>query len=100
VYKIKRHVDGRIARYKAQLVARGFTQQEGIDYLKMFSLVIKPTTIHHVLTIVVSYGWNIYQLDDHNAFLNDILQEKVYMTQPPGFVDPALRSHVCRLYKS
>jgi histone deacetylase 1/2 len=100
VYKIKRHVDSRITRYKAQLVARGFTQQEGIDYLKMFSLVIKPTTVHLVLTIVVSYGWNIHQLDVHNAFLNDILQEEVYMTQPPGFVDPALPSHVCRLHKS
>jgi len=100
VYKIKRHVDGRITRYKAQLVACGFTQQDGIDYLEMFSLVIKPTTVHLVLTIVVLYGWNIHKLDVYNAFLNGILQEEVYLTQPPGFVDPALPSHVCRLHKS
>jgi len=100
VYKIKRHADGQVTRYKARLVARGFTQQEGIDYLETFSPMIKPTTVRLVLTIVVSYGWTIHQLDVHNAFLNGILQEKVYMAQPPGFVDPALPSHVCRLHKS
>jgi histone deacetylase 1/2 len=62
--------------------------------------VIKPTTVRLVLTIAVSYGWTIHQLDVHNAFLNGILQEEVYRAQPPGFVDPALPSHVCRLHKS
>jgi hypothetical protein len=73
---IKHRSDGRIERYKARLVAKGFTQQEGIDYSEIFSLVI------------------------HNAFLNDILNEEVYMKQPPGFVDSVLPSHVCRFYKS
>ena len=100
VCKIKRHVDGQVTRHKAWLVARSFTQQEEIDYLEMFSPVIKPTTVRLVLTIVVLYGWNIHQLDVHNAFLNGILQEEVYMAQPPGFVDPALPSHVFRLHKS
>jgi len=100
VYKIKRHADGRIDQYKARLVARGFSQQEGIDYLEMFSPVVKPTTVRLVLTIAVSYGWNIYQLDVHNAFLNDIIQEEVYMAQPPGFANSAKSSYVCPLHKS
>jgi histone deacetylase 1/2 len=73
VYKIKRHVDGQIVRYKARLVAHGFSQQEGIDYLETFGPMIKPTMVRLVLTIVVSYGWEVHQLDVHNAFLNDIL---------------------------
>ena len=93
VYKIKRQADCQIDQYKAWLVAHGFTQQEGIDYLETFSPVVKLITVHLVLIIVVSYGWNIHQLDVHNAFLNDILQDEVYMAQP-------LSSYVCRFHKS
>ena len=100
VYKIKRRADCCVDRYKARLVARGFTQQEGVDYLEISSPVIKPRTIRLVLTIGVTYGWHIHQLDVRNAFLNGILQEEVYMAQPPGFVDPTFPSHVCRLHKS
>jgi len=56
VYKIKCRVDGVIDHYKARLVARGFTQQEGIDYSETFSPVVKPITIRLVHTIVVSKG--------------------------------------------
>jgi len=99
VYRIKCHVDGSIERYKARLVARGFTQQEDIDYFETFSPIIKQTTIRLVFSIAVSHNWKIHQLDIHNAFLNGVLTEEVYMKQPPGFVDPTLPSHVCRLHK-
>jgi histone deacetylase 1/2 len=82
------------------LVAQGFTQQKGIDYPETFSPVVKPTTIRLVLTIVVSKRWQIRQLDVHNAFLNGFLREVVYMQQPPGFIDFALPTNVCRLHKS
>jgi hypothetical protein len=100
VYKIKRRYDGSIERYKAYLVTRGFTQQKDIDYSKTFNPVIKQETIKLVFSIVVSCDWKIHQLDIHNAFLNGVLDEEVYMKQPPGFVDSALPSHVCRLHKS
>jgi len=100
VYKIKCRSDGSIERYKARLVARGFTQQEGIDYSETFSPVIKQATVRLVFSILVSCGWKIHQLDIHNAFLDGVLDEEVYMKQPPGFVDSALPSHVCRLHKS
>jgi len=100
VYKIKRRSDGSIERYKARLVARGFTQQKGIDYSKTFSLVIKQATVRLVFSIVVSCGWKIHQLNIHNAFLNGVFDEEIYMKQPPGFVDSAHPSHVCRLHKS
>jgi hypothetical protein len=53
-----------------------------------------------VFSIVVSRNWKIHQLDIHNAFLNGVLIEEVYMKQTPGFVDFAFLSHVCRLHKS
>ena len=100
VYRIKRRVDGSIERYKARLITRGFTQQEGIDYSETFIPVIKQATVRLVFSIVVSRNWMIHQLDIHNAFLNGVLTEEVYMKQPPGFVDSSLSSHVCRLHKS
>jgi hypothetical protein len=99
-YRIKHRVDGNIERYKACLVARGFTQEEGIDYFETFSLVIKQVTVRLVFSILVSRDWKNHQLDIYNAFLNGILDEEVYMKQPSGFVDSALPSHVCRLHKS
>jgi histone deacetylase 1/2 len=78
----------------------GFTQQEDIGYSETFSPVIKQATVRLVFSIAVSRNWKIHQLDIHNAFLNGVLIEEVYMKQPPGFVDTTLPSHVCRLHKS
>lgn len=100
VFRIKRKADGSIERYKARLVTKGFHQQQAIDYDQTFSPVIKPATIRTVITIVVSLGWSLRQLDVINAFLHGILKEDVYMQQPPGFIDPARPSHVCKLNKA
>jgi hypothetical protein len=97
VYKIKRKFDGTIDRYKARLVAKEFKQMYGIDYEDNFSLVVKAVTIRIVLSVAVSRGWCLRQLDVQNAFLHRVLEEEVFMSQPPRYEDPAFPNHVCKL---
>jgi histone deacetylase 1/2 len=85
--------------YKARLVTKGFKQCFGIDYEDTFSPVVKAATIRLVLSIVVSRGWCLRQLDVHNAFLHGVFEE-VYMRQPPGYEDKTRPQHVCRLDKA
>jgi hypothetical protein len=87
VYKIKRKVDGSLDHYKARLVAEDFKQQYGIDYEETFSPVVKSAIIRVILSLAVSRGWMIQQLDIQNAFLHGYLEEEVYMRQPPDYED-------------
>jgi len=100
VFKIKRKANGTIERYKARLVAKGFHQQPGIDFAETYSPVVKPITIRTVLALAVSTGWAIHQVDVSNAFLHGLLQETVYMAQPPGFQHPSHPTAVCKLHKA
>ena len=100
VFKIKRQADGEIDRYKARLVAKGFKQRYGIDYEDTFRPVVKIATVRLVLSIAVTRGWCLRQLDVQNAFLHGVLEEEVYMRQPPGFEDPKHPSFVCKMKKA
>jgi hypothetical protein len=100
IFKHKFKVDGSLDRYKACWVLQGFTQRPGLDYNKTFSPVVKPATVRTVLTLAVSRGWSVHQLDVKNAFLHGTLSETIYCSQPASFVDPAHPQPVCWLNKS
>jgi hypothetical protein len=71
-----------------------------IDYEDTFSHVVKPATIRLVLSIAVSRGWSLRQLDVHNPFLHSVLEEEVYMRQPLGYEDNKVPHHLCRWNKA
>jgi len=66
----------------------------------LFSPVVKAATIRLILSIAVSRGWSLRQLDVQNAFLHGILEEEVYMYQPSGYADKTHPNYVCKLHKA
>ena len=100
IFKTKQRPDGSIDKHKARLVARGFSQQHDIDYGDTFSPVVKPATVRLVLSLAISRGWSLRQVDVSNAFLHGFLREEVYMQQPPGFEDSQFPTHVCKLQRA
>jgi hypothetical protein len=98
VYKIKRSIDGSIARWKARLVVKGFRQRHGIDYFETFSSVSRYESIRLLLAIAAAKGLQLIQIDIKTAFLYGELDETLFMTQPEGFVKDDKK--VCKLIKS
>lgn len=84
MFNIKYKADGSVERYKARLVAKDFTQIFGIDFNETFVLVAKLNTIRALISIAANLNWSLYQLDVKNAFLNENLDEEVYMESPPA----------------
>ena len=84
VYKVKKNAEGKVEKYKARLVAKGYKQQAGIDYEEVFAPIARMETIRLVISLAAQSNWNIYQLDVKSAFLNDFLEEEVYVEQPKG----------------
>ena len=90
--------DGYHLKYKEKLVAKGFSQVQGIDYNETFAALEKMDSIRLVLAIAASNNWEVRQMDVKCSFLHGDLKEEIYMKHQEGFfTNPYL---VCRLNKS
>ncbi|GKB43060.1 retrovirus-related pol polyprotein from transposon TNT 1-94 [Tanacetum coccineum] len=100
IYKVKLDELGGILKNKARLVARGYRQEEGIDFEESFAPVARLEAVRIFLAFAAHMNMTVYQMDVKTAFLNGILREEVYVSQPDGFVDPDKPNHVYRLKKA
>jgi hypothetical protein len=89
-----------VVQNKARLVTQGYTQIEGVDFYETFAPVSRLESIRILLSIACHFGFRLYQMDLKSAFLNGILQEKVYVEQPKGFQDTHHPNHVYKLKKA
>ncbi|GKB26996.1 retrovirus-related pol polyprotein from transposon TNT 1-94 [Tanacetum coccineum] len=100
VFKTKLNEMGEVDKYKARFVAKGYSQQAGIDYTEVFAPVARWDTIRMILALAASRNWLVYQLDVKSAFLHGEIEEKVYVEQPQGYVIPGAEHKVYRLKKA
>ncbi|GJT90359.1 retrovirus-related pol polyprotein from transposon TNT 1-94 [Tanacetum coccineum] len=98
IYSILSHIS--ILKNKARLVARGYRQEEGIDFEESFALVSRLEAIRIFLTFAAHMNMVVYQMDVKTAFLNGNMREEVYVSQPDGFVDPDNPYHMYKIKKA
>ena len=71
--------DGTIDKYKARLVVKGFKQKKDLDYFDIYSVVTRITSIQMLIALAAVYDLEIHQIDVKTAFLNEELEEEIYM---------------------
>ncbi|KAG8503572.1 hypothetical protein CXB51_001539 [Gossypium anomalum] len=91
-------VDRTIDKFKVRLVAKGFTQKQGIDYFDTYAPVARIVTIRLLISLTSLYNLVVHQMDVKTAFLNGELEEEMYMEQPEGFVVLGQEHKVCIAY--
>lgn len=100
VFKIKYGLNSQIIRYKARLVAQGYTQKFGEDYNEVFAPVVKQTVFRCFLAMAALKKMEVIHIDIKNAFLNGELVDDIYMKQPLGFEEEKGSGKVYKLKKS
>ena len=100
VYKIKRDVDGNVARFKARWVVKGYLQQFGVDFDQTFAAVVKPMAFRVLFAIAAFLDLDIDQMDVKTAFLYGLIDQLVYVEIPKGTESDENRNMVCKLLKA
>nr|GEZ54547.1 retrovirus-related Pol polyprotein from transposon TNT 1-94 [Tanacetum cinerariifolium] len=100
VFRNKLDENGVVSRNKARLVAQGYNQQEGVDYDETYASVARLESIRILLAYACALDFKLFQMDVKCTFLNDFINEEVYVAQPLGFIDFEKPDHVNKLKKA
>nr|GEU36183.1 retrovirus-related Pol polyprotein from transposon TNT 1-94 [Tanacetum cinerariifolium] len=100
LWKNKTDAENTVIRNKSRLVAKGYRQEEGIDFEKSFASVARLKAVRMFIAFVAYKNFTIFQMDVKTAFSNGPLKEEVYVSQLDGFVDLDFPNHVYKLKKS
>jgi hypothetical protein len=100
VLRNKQDEHGVVTRNKGRLVAKGYSQVEGLDFGETYAPVARLESIRILLAYATYHGFKLYQMDVKSAFLNGPIKEEVYVEQPPGFEDSEYPNHVYKLSKA
>ena len=90
-------MNGTIERYKAWLVAKGYIEEEGVDFQDTLSLIIKFNSIKLILAIITKLNLELHHMNIKTTFFNGDLSEEINMKQPKVFVVNGQEHKVCRL---
>jgi len=85
IFTNKYKADGSLERRKARVIARGFSQQYGVDYTQTFAPVARLSSIRLLSALAAHYEMEVYQIDITTAYLNGDIDEEIYMEIPPFF---------------
>jgi hypothetical protein len=100
VWNNKEGEKGEVVRNKSRLLAQGFSQKEGINYGETFAPIAHLEASRILLAFFMAKGFKLHQMDVTSAFLNGVLEEKVYVRQPPGFESEMYPHWVYKLRKA
>ena len=100
VFRNKKNEDRKVVTNKSRIVAKGYFQEEGIDFEESFAPVARLEAIKIMCSYACYKNFKLFQMDLKSAFLNGYIKDEVYVEQPPGFVDAKHPNHVFRLKKA
>lgn len=100
IFKLKKDQNGEIIKHKARLVAKEYVQRHGVDFDEVFAPVTRLETVHLLLALAANHGWEVHHLDVKSAFLNVVIQQEVYVSQPKGYVQKGNEHKVYKLLKA
>jgi hypothetical protein len=100
IFRNKQDEQGVVTRNKVRLVAKGYSQVEGLDFDETFAPVARLELIHMLLAYATQHGFKLYQMDIKSTFLNGPIKEEVYVEHPSGFKSEEYPNHVYKLHKA